>query len=215
MLKLNKFLRIIKLKKQYLKKLKENFFALKHCRKNYKKLNSDFKFQVKKFNTHSFFVTYIISIVFSKTNSLFHIMDFSGKLKFFYSAGSFSYSGKSKKKARFLVFKKFYQLLVKKFKFLRKTPVALHLTNVESNKTWIVKKLKKKIFIKVIRIFNSYPHNGCRKKKVRRIKVRTPKPKRWLSGLRRQTVNLLSFSSQVRILLSSYKRINNNIRNIT
>ena len=35
-----------------------------------------------------------------------------------------------------------------------------------------MKKLKKKFFIKVVRSFNLYPHNGCRKKKVRRKKFK-------------------------------------------
>lgn len=200
MLQINNFLKLVKLKKQYLKKLKEKSHLLKTKKENYKKFSYSLKSQNKSFNANSFILMYVISIVFSRSNSLLHIMDFSGKLKFFYSAGSFDYSGKSKK-ARLVVFKKFYRLLVSKLSFLKNKPIGLHLTNVGLNKTWIVKRLKKRFFIIVIRNFNSYPHNGCRKRKVRRKKVR--KLKGWLSGLRRQTVNLLSLSSQVRILLLS------------
>ena len=98
-------------------------------------------------------------------------MDFSGKLKFFYSAGSFNYSGKSKK-ARYVVFRELYRVLISKLKFLKNKPVALHLKNVGYNKSWIVKKLKKKFFIKSVRSFNLYPHNGCRKRKMRRKKFK-------------------------------------------
>jgi hypothetical protein len=50
-------------------------------------------------------------------------MDFSGKLKFFCSAGSFGYKGKNKK-SRYSVFRDLYRVLVSKLKFLKNKPIA-------------------------------------------------------------------------------------------
>jgi ribosomal protein S11 len=94
-------------------------------------------------------------------------MDFSGNLIFFCSAGSLQYKGK-RKKARYLVFRDMFRVLISKFKFLKLQPLALHLKNVGSAKFWIIKLLKKKLFIKVVKSYDLYPHNGCRKRKIRR-----------------------------------------------
>lgn len=207
-LNLNKFFSDIKLKKQYITKLKSKHDLLNNFKKNYKNLSlSIFKKSYSRdFAKESFLVTYIIDITFSRTNTLLHVMDFSGNLKFFSSAGLLKYKGKSKKKTRYLIFRDMFRILNSKLKFLKLQPLALHLKNVGSAKFWIVKKfLKKKLFVKIVKSYELYPHNGCRKRKVRRkkIRIKLKKMKKWLSGLRRQTVNLLSFSSQVRILLSS------------
>lgn len=166
----NKFFRDIKLKKQYIEKLNKKIAFLNEIKKkNYKTLNASMFTKNKDYVKNDFTLTYIIDIHFSQTNTLLHVTDFSGKPKFSRSAGSLHYKGKSKK-ARFAVFKEFYRILVTKLKFLKGKPLALHLKNAGSNKFWIIKKLKKKFFIKVVRVFNVYPHNGCRKKKVRRKK---------------------------------------------
>jgi ribosomal protein S11 len=197
-LNLNKFFSDIKLKKQYIKKLKSKYDLLSNFKKNYKNLSlsifskSCYKNSIKE----SFLVSYIIDITFSRTNTLLHVMDFSGNLKFFCSAGLLKYKGKSKKRARYLIFKNMFRILNSKLKFFKSQPLALHLKNVGSAKFWIVKKfLKKKLFVKIIKSYDLYPYNGCRKKKVRRKKIRIKlrKKKKWLSGLKRQTVNLLSF----------------------
>lgn len=96
---LNKFFTEIKLRKQYIKKIKKKITMLNNIKeKNYKNLslviwNSNFKFLVKE----DFLVTYIVDITFSQTNTLLHVMDFSGNLIFFCSAGSLKYKGKAKK----------------------------------------------------------------------------------------------------------------------
>ena len=167
---LNKFLRDIKLKKQYFKMLKYKCFLLDKIKKNnYKYLNlftvNNGEHLLSNLN-NDFLITYIIDICFLRSNTFIHIMDFSGKIKFFYSSGSFQHSGKSKR-VRYIVLKDFYKVLQSKLKFLKGKPIALHLKNVGHNKKSIVKKLKKKFFIKCIKNFSLYPYNGCRKKKRR------------------------------------------------
>ena len=169
---LNKFLRKIVLKKQFIKKLKNKTCLLNNIKEqNYKNLNSSLFFKNESFIKHDSLVVYIIDISFSRSNTLLHVMDSSGILKFFCSAGDLSFTGKSKK-TRVSVLKAMIRILVRKLKFLQNKPIALHLKNVGFRKFWIVKRLKKKFFIKVVRSFNLYPHNGCRKRKVRRKKFK-------------------------------------------
>lgn len=168
---LNNFFETIKFKKQYLEQLKNKIKILKYIKdNNYKSLNNRVYLQSCNI-PYNKLIMYIVSIFFSRTNILLHVMDFSGKLKFFYSAGSFKFSGKSKK-AKSLVLKKFYRIILNKLTFLKYKPISLHLENVGFNKFWVIKKLKRRLFIKVIKSFSSYSYNGCRKKKIRRKKFK-------------------------------------------
>ena len=191
---LNKFFQKIVLKKQYVKVLKNKIDLLHNIKEqNYKSLNSNLFLKNKNFIKSNNLVTYIIYISFSRANTLLHVMNSSGILKFSCSAGNLSYKGNSKK-ARVLVLKSMINLLIRKVKFLRHKFIALHLKNVKFMRFWIVKRFKKKFFIQTVKNFNLYPYNGCRKKKVRRKKFKKKiNKKRWLSGLKRQIVNLLSF----------------------
>ena len=172
--KINLLLQEVLLKKKYIKKLKTAKSVLdKAVKSNLGDLNY-FILNEKKNCLSDNFVSYIIIITFSPSNTFFHVTDFSGNVRFFYSAGSFSYKGRLKR-ARFQIFKKFYQELILKLKYSYGKPVTLHLVNVKSQKKWIIKKLKRKFFIKSVRFFYSYPHNGCRKKKMKRKKFKRKK----------------------------------------
>lgn len=151
--------------------MKENFRNLNF------KLNSNTN-EYRSIQQNEHIVTYIINISFLMTNTFLHLMNSNGNLLFFCSAGSLNYKGKQKK-LRFLVFQSLFHILVSKFKFLVKKPIALHFKNVDSNKLWIMKKLNKKFFIKAVKSFNLHPYNGCRKKKIRRKKF---KVKFWRNG---------------------------------
>jgi ribosomal protein S11 len=171
----NQLLYKINLKKQYLLNLKkQSILLLKIKQNNYKLINKYFsnpnsKKYVKSFDDNT--VMYIIDITFSRSNTFLHITDALGTLKFFASAGHFNYKGKNKK-SRFNIFKSIYLTLLNKFNFLKGKPIALHLKNVGFKRFWIIKKLKNKFFIKIIKIFNSFPFNGCRKRKIRRKKFK-------------------------------------------
>lgn len=146
----------------YLKKLKTN---------NYKSLGVE-KFAIynnNKINSQDFMVMYIISVSFLKANTTIHVSDTKGNLQFFYSAGSVALTGKQKRKRRTAV-SKLITLILKKAIFLGKKPIALHLNNVNFYKTLIIRKLKRNLYIKIIKIFNQIPYNGCRKRKLRRKK---------------------------------------------
>ena len=169
---LNRFFKEIHLKKQYLEKMQNKVCVLKELKEvNYKKINSRFSKPLT-FSSSTTFVMYIIEISFSKKNTLFHVSDFSGNIKFFYSAGSFQQKGKGKV-ARSTILRKFYRILVSKLKFVKKVPIAIHFKNADSNMFWFLKKLKKKFFITVVKHFTQYPYNGCRKRKIRRKKFKS------------------------------------------
>lgn len=169
---LNEFIRNATLKKQYIKKLKNKISILNDTKNiRYKTLNNAFPFKGNWLLQNDFLVKYIFSVVYSKTNTLLHVTDCSGKLKFFCSAGVMKFTGKGKT-SRYHVFGKFRKLLVTRFKFMKYKPIALHLKNVGTNKSWILRKLKRKFFIRIIRTINSDSHNGCRKPKKRRKKFR-------------------------------------------
>lgn len=169
---INLALKDVLLKKKIMNKLRDQKRLLENVNHfDYKSIirfetkSSDFKLIPENF------VLYIVFITFTSSNTFFHISDYSGKVVFFYSAGQLGYSGK-RKKSRFQIFKEFSRILVSRLKHIKGKPVAIHLTNVKSQKFWIIKRLKRFFFIKSVKIFSSYPHNGCRKKKLRRKKFK-------------------------------------------
>lgn len=145
-----------------LKKLKEKNcknLSLKKNKTNLKTIRS----------IDDFFVMYIISISFLKANTTINVSDIKGNIKLFYTAGSVELAGKQKRQ-RSLAISRLISQLVKKAKFLKNKPIALHLNNITFHKPLIVNKLKRNFFIKLIKSFNQAPYNGCRKKKIRRKK---------------------------------------------
>lgn len=182
-LNLNIFFEHIFLKKQYIKLLKNKIVALNNIKQdNYKVLNSIlFKPRKNLLTKKASKVSYIIDFSFSRTNTTLHVMDCSGNVKFFYSAGLFDFKGKQKTFQSNAILKKFYKILVYDLPFLKSSPVAIHFKNKNVNYkiSWFLKKLREKLFIIVVKFFIMYPYNGCRKKKRKRKKLRTLKKRRY------------------------------------
>ena len=125
------------------------------------------------FFTHQMLISYIININLSLTNTLINVNDIKGSPKFFYSAGMFNLQKTQKIRQPKAIITILKALLVK-IKIFRTKPVALHFNNLFFNhQSYIFKKLKQKIFVKLVTSYNYYPHNGCRLKKKKRIKIRT------------------------------------------
>jgi hypothetical protein len=120
---LNKFFKKIMYKKQYINKLNNKVFFLN--KNSIKKYNKKFSTRICK----SFLISYIIEILFNKTNTLTQITDSFGRLKFFCSAGHIFFKGKSKK-ARVSIIKNILKILVKKLIFLKNKPLILRVKNV-------------------------------------------------------------------------------------
>lgn len=165
-IKKKNILKNLNLTKKYslLKKINSNVSTLKNLlitEHAYKNLSLSLNKKAPK----NFLVTYIVNFSFSPKNTLLHITDIEGNLKLRYSAGLVGITGKQKKN-RILVLSRLFNILTKvKVTLLKNKPIALHLNNVGYYKSFIIKKLKKDFFIKIIKSYETYPYNGCRKKK--------------------------------------------------
>ena len=118
-------------------------------------------------------ISYVISINLLSKNTLINVNNIKGNPKFFYSAGMLNLQKKQKfrqPKAIILILRD----LLLKFKNFRIKPGAVHFNNIFFNhQSYIFKKLKHKIFTKLVVSRSNRPHNGCRLKKKKRIKIRT------------------------------------------
>jgi ribosomal protein S11 len=155
--------------KLYVQNLKIQIDSLKKIKENDSKSVSIQKNQMRLDNNQDLVLMYIINISFLKANTTIHVSDIKGNMRLFYSAGSVGLAGKQKRQRR-IAAAKLISLLLKKATFLINKPIALHLNNINSHKNLIVSRLKKSLYIRVIKSFNQVPYNGCRKKKVRRKK---------------------------------------------
>lgn len=171
-MKKNVFLSNFSLKKKslYSEKTVNSILKLKNLLKekqDYKKFNlllnlNKSSSDLKKVGS---IVVYTIYFSFSPVNTFLYIIDASGNLKFRYSAGLVELKGKEKK-VRLQVLNRFFKELQKlKINVLKNNPIALHLKNVGSYKRFIIKNLRKFFFIRFIKSYQTYPFNGCRKKK--------------------------------------------------
>ena len=125
------------------------------------------------FFTHQKLISYVININLSLTNTLINVNSIKGNPKFFYSAGMFNLQKTQKIRQPKAIITILKALLVK-MKIFRAKPVALHFNNLFFNyQSYIYKKLKRKVFIKLVTSYNYHPHNGCILKKKKRIKIRT------------------------------------------
>lgn len=125
------------------------------------------------FFTHQKLISYVINVNLSLTNTLINVSDIKGNPKFFYSAGMFNLQKTQKVRQPKAIITILKSLLVK-IKVFRTKPVALHFNNLFFNhQSYVYKKLKRKIFIKLVTSYNYHPHNGCRLRKKKRIKIRT------------------------------------------
>lgn len=160
----------VQLKKKYIKTLTDSIKVLERLKKQFYQslhffLTNNYLLKHKK----DFLISYVIYFGFSMSNTVLHISDAIGNQKVLLSAGLIDLQGKQKVVRRLALTRFFNILSLAKSKFLKKNPVAIHFKNVSSsNKFLIVKKLKKKFFIKVIKTFDLVSYNGCRKKKKRR-----------------------------------------------
>lgn len=118
-------------------------------------------------------IGYTISINASATNTFININSIKGNPKSFFSAGMFNFKKKQKTKQPKVAIT-ILKTLLSKFKTFKIKPVALRFNNLFPNQqSHILKRLKHKVFIKTVASYNYLPHNGCRLKKVKRIKIRT------------------------------------------
>jgi ribosomal protein S11 len=118
-------------------------------------------------------LSYVINISLSATNTVINVSSIKGNPKFFYSAGMFNLQKRQKTRQPKAIITILRALLLKS-KILKTKPVAVQFNNIFSNhQSYIFKKLKRKVFAKLVTSYLYGPHNGCRLKKKKRIKIRT------------------------------------------
>ena len=110
-------------------------------------------------------ITYFICLSFSKSNIFLHIMDCLGNEIYFYSAGSF-FKLKRKQIKQIDVLNKFSEILLTKFAYLKNTTLALQINNNNNLNSvrLFIKQIKNKLLLTLVKVYISYPYNGCRKK---------------------------------------------------
>lgn len=175
------FLNYFYLKKKYLyiRKINKYIFKLKNIFTKKQKYKISFLKNLQNLKNKrllkGLLVMYIVHFSFSATNTFLHITDTSGNLKFHYSAGLLEFRGKQKK-VRIVVLSSFFHILRQlRISLLKNKPIALHLNNVGSYRYFIIRKLKKYFFIRIVKNYELYPYNGCRKKKKVRKRQRFKK----------------------------------------
>lgn len=117
-------------------------------------------------------ISYIINIKFSETNTFVNITDINGNPRISLSSGRVSLTGKQKTHQPAALIK-IFKIMFSKIKFLSTKPVALHFIKAKRFHLYLaINFLKHKVFIKTIRNYNLNPYNGCRPKKLKRLKRR-------------------------------------------
>jgi len=118
-------------------------------------------------------ISYIINVNLSPTNTLVNVTDIDGNPKVSFSAGLVNLT-KTQKRTQPMALISIFKALLINAKFLVNKPVAFFFKNTKPfYESLIIKALKDKLFIKSIQSYNLSPHNGCRPKKLKRIKRRT------------------------------------------
>jgi len=118
-------------------------------------------------------ISYIVNINLSLTNTIISVTDIKGNPKISLSAGLINLT-KRQKKTQPMALINIFKVLLLKARFLKKNPIALHFKNTKPYyESLIIKVLKDKLYIKSIQSYNLSPHNGCRPKKIKRVKRRT------------------------------------------
>ncbi len=147
-----KHIKLIKL----LKKSKENLLKNQKC------------FFIKQNN-----VSYIINITLTSTNTLVTVTDIKGNVLISTSSGAMRLT-KFQKRVQPNALLNIFKMVLKNSKFLKGSVVAMHFNNVKRfHELFFLSTLKEFFMIKSFQSDNLFPHNGCRPKKIKKIKRRT------------------------------------------
>ena len=174
---INKYKNIHKLFKliNYLNKLQTSKHAVKSSLPLLKKnslqsrLVEDTKVLIKNQTT----VRYIINIMFSSANTIINLTDVKGNSLITISEKSVNVS-KDSKKFQLISAVKMFQKLLLHASFIKDKAVVLNFRNTKRyQESFCIKLLQTKVFIKSIQNYTFVPHNGCRPKKLKRVKLRT------------------------------------------
>jgi len=116
-------------------------------------------------------INYILIINTSLTNTVVILTDTKGKLLKSFSSGHIQLLKGRQKTKQPDVLIMLLKILINKTSDIQNKPIAIHFINVkEYNETLVVNMLREKFFIQFMKSYNASPHNGCRPKKLKRLK---------------------------------------------
>ena len=142
--------------------------------KSYKtKLSAKSKFSNNSLKINQNLISYVVNVVLSPTNTYVNVTDLNGNVLISVSAGSLNLT-KFQKKTQPIALLSVFKVLLYKAGYLKSFPVALHFKNVKRfHESFLINLLKTKLYVKSFQSYNLSPHNGCRPKKIKKIKIRT------------------------------------------
>ena len=161
--------------KIYMERLNEIILYLTKVKESnsLKLITKDLKLKKRNFgciNSNKKLIRFIINIKFTTSNTLVNVTDIAGNPKVFLSSGVVGLKGKMKKYHPTAIVK-ILKFLVSKIKFIGSSPVAIHFIGAKRYQILLaIKLLKNKVFIKTIRNYNLRAYNGCRPRKMKRLK---------------------------------------------
>jgi len=114
-------------------------------------------------------ITYFFIFKISYSNCMVHIVDCKGNIIYQINSGLLGFQGKQKS-GRYAILAVLNEL-TKYEKMLKPFEVSVvFLGLVKKHSAFITNKIKKNFKVKIIKCYNMHPHNGCRPKKIRRLK---------------------------------------------
>ena len=151
-------LRIIVLSKEKEKRVQYNKFLTELYK--IKKITAD---------DYNYAIDSIIKIKFLKSNIMIILTNIEGDVETKLSSGLFGFKG-SEKMSKYAILNiiKFLFFKIKNFK--KRRTISVHFMGMKKSfGKNVIKYLKSFVTVRVIKIFNKIPHNGCRPKKKRRL----------------------------------------------
>ena len=167
-----KLFRFIKYLNKVQSAKQNNKELLRLLKKKIIRTNTQFKNGLQLFQNENV-IRYVINIRFSPSNTIVNLTDIKGNTLITVSEKSVNFSKDSK---RFQVMSaiKIFQNLLTKASFIKNKAVSINFKNTKRyQESFCIKMLQSKVFIKSIQSYNYIPHNGCRPKKLKRVKLRT------------------------------------------
>ena len=168
-MKNNYILKNILFKIKLLKILKKNKKIKKYITQLTSKLikNKYLYINIKRYKS----VFFIFNIHFNNSNIIINITDSNGFIKLINTSGLINFNGSEKTKKYAII--QIIKHTINQIKIFKYNYGIIHYKGIKKNYyKLIIKYLKKNFIIKAIKYFNLLPHNGCRPKKLKRLKYK-------------------------------------------
>lgn len=114
-------------------------------------------------------INYIIKFIIYKKNIMLHLTDIKGTTLLYINSGLLN-NLKNQKINKHTILKTL-SIVLENVHFSKNSQIAIHFnSNLKNFNKLIIKFIKSNYKINIIKLFNLTPHNGCRPKKLKRLK---------------------------------------------